>query len=507
MKTMTSNKILKSMAALVIMGAMMSGCAEEIEDVQPANQTVIQTTTISLAENASTRGVISSENGTTNFSAGDQIAVVYQNTNGETVKAVSEALTATDIINVGTAKFTVALTDPQPSSVVHYVYPAAMALDNLTDEVWINYAPLATQDGTLESLANNLALAVYEGTMSSAAILPGLATLENQLAIVKLKTIKDDADNDITANITNLTISDGSITYTVNRTAAAGPIYVAMRPTSGDITVKSIANNNKYIKTFTGKTLAQNTIYPINLSMPARYPLVATDANVSTEDFGCVLAANGNIYLNTVAAIADGTTAVAMIAYVGAAGSADTSHPTDNYRGLAIALTDAAYGCYFGADKTHWVSDNVSTMSEIKEALKGIANTTAMISDYGEGYAGYEAKNYSVPAPTGTSSWFLPSSGQWMKFFEAAGVDVAGWTSLNDWAPAPSDGAKADNMTKINTLLSAVGGNVLEGGYFTSAGYGNNLFWYVLFSSTDGVRLHNAEKTGPVLDVRSFLAF
>lgn len=269
MKTMTSNKILKSMAALVIMGAMMSGCAEEIEDVQPANQTVIQTTTISLAENASTRGVISSENGTTNFSAGDQIAVVYQNTNGETVKAVSEALTATDIINVGTAKFTVALTDPQPSSVVHYVYPAAMALDNLTDEVWINYAPLATQDGTLESLANNLALAVYEGTMSSAAILPGLATLENQLAIVKLKTIKDDADNDITANITNLTISDGSITYTVNRTAAAGPIYVVMRPVSSEATITFTASDGtkNYEKSVTGQELEMNKIYPINLKL------------------------------------------------------------------------------------------------------------------------------------------------------------------------------------------------------------------------------------------------
>ncbi len=257
------------MAALVIMGAMMSGCAEEIEDVQPANQTVIQTTTISLAENASTRGVISSENGTTNFSAGDQIAVVYQNTNGETVKAVSEALTATDIINVGTAKFTVALTDPQPSSVVHYVYPAAMALDNLTDEVWINYAPLATQDGTLESLANNLALAVYEGTMSSAAILPGLATLENQLAIVKLKTIKDDADNDITANITNLTISDGSITYTVNRTAAAGPIYVVMRPVSSEATITFTASDGtkNYEKSVTGQELEMNKIYPINLKL------------------------------------------------------------------------------------------------------------------------------------------------------------------------------------------------------------------------------------------------
>jgi len=268
---MTSNKKLKSMAALVIMGAMMSGCAEEIENVQPANQTVIQTTTISLADNACTRGTIASD-GSTAFSAGDQIAVVYQNTNGETVKAVSEALTSNDLFQEGaTAKFTVALTDPQPSSVVHYVYPAAMTLpsENMTEEVWISYESLATQDGTLASVANDLALALFEGTMSSAAILPGLATLENQLAIVKLKTIKDDADNDITANITNLTISDGSITYTVNRTAAAGPIYVVMRPVSSEATITFTASDGtkNYEKSVTGQELEMNKIYPINLKL------------------------------------------------------------------------------------------------------------------------------------------------------------------------------------------------------------------------------------------------
>jgi hypothetical protein len=271
MKTMTSNKILKSMAALVIMGAMMSGCAEEIENVQPANQTVIQTTTISLAENACTRGTIASD-GSTAFSAGDQIAVVYQNTNGETVKAVSEALTSNDLLQEGaTAKFTVALTDPQPSSVVHYVYPAAMTLpsENMTEEVWISYESLATQDGTLASVANDLALALFEGTMSSAAILPGSATLVNMLAIVKLNTIKDNADNDITANITNLTISDGYISYTVNRTAAEGPIYVAIRPVSSEATITFTASDGtkNYEKSVTGQELEMNKIYPINLKM------------------------------------------------------------------------------------------------------------------------------------------------------------------------------------------------------------------------------------------------
>ena len=44
--------------ALVVMGALISGCAEEVEDLQPSVcGTVTMKTTVSLSENASTRAL------------------------------------------------------------------------------------------------------------------------------------------------------------------------------------------------------------------------------------------------------------------------------------------------------------------------------------------------------------------------------------------------------------------------------------------------------------------
>ena len=59
--------------ALVVMGAFISGCAEETEDVQPsASGTVRMKTTVSLDERASTRAL--DADGKKTFAAGDQIA-------------------------------------------------------------------------------------------------------------------------------------------------------------------------------------------------------------------------------------------------------------------------------------------------------------------------------------------------------------------------------------------------------------------------------------------------
>jgi hypothetical protein len=97
--------------------------------------------------------------------------------------------------------------------------------------------------------------------------LPGIA-LKNQLTICKFK-IKNSGGTEITGNITGLTVSDGTNTYTVSRSAAAGPIYVAMLPVSSDKTLSFVANDasNSYYKNVTGKTLAVNNQYAINVTM------------------------------------------------------------------------------------------------------------------------------------------------------------------------------------------------------------------------------------------------
>lgn len=274
-------KIFLSVAALAVVGAMMSGCAEELEALQPANKTVTMKTTVGLGQSAVTRGAIDPANGTTTFTAGDRIAVIYQNASNETVKAVSEALTAADISADGeNATFSVELTAPKASGTVRYIYPAAMAAatiaaDAATDaSATVDNTALATQDGTLDNLANALDLALYDGTMTAEATLPTGVTLQNQLTILELKSIKDEGDNDITAEVNTLTVAVGTATtYTVSRTPAAGPIYVAMLPvaTAEDITFTAEVDGIVYNKTAAGKTLAKNKINPVNLSMASDF--------------------------------------------------------------------------------------------------------------------------------------------------------------------------------------------------------------------------------------------
>ncbi len=268
-----------SMAALFFVGAIITGCSTDDDSRsldQPASKTVTLTTTISMDGGATTRAL--TEEGVKTFAEGEQIAVVYTNTNSKRVKAVSNALVAGDITNGGkTAKITVMLTDPVAGS-VDYIYPAAMAKSNGSP----NLSALCMQDGTLATLASTLDYAKGSGTMTvsgSEYTLPAIA-LKNQLTICKFK-VKNSAGTEITSSITGLTVSDGTNTYTVSRAAAAGPIYVAMLPVSSDKTLSFVANDasNSYYKNVTGKTLEANNQYPINVTMTT-----GTTTNLSSLD-------------------------------------------------------------------------------------------------------------------------------------------------------------------------------------------------------------------------------
>ena len=156
--------------ALVVMGALISGCAEEVDDAQPSVGTVTMKTTVSLSENASTRAL--TEAGVKTFTAGDQIAVVYEQASG-TAKALSVALTDDDITNSGKdAAFTVTLSSPKANGKVRYIYPASMVADDVSatapgNDATIKWSNLNTQDGLLSSLESNLDLATFDGNMTA----------------------------------------------------------------------------------------------------------------------------------------------------------------------------------------------------------------------------------------------------------------------------------------------------------------------------------------------------
>ena len=275
-KAMNKTSKFLSMTILAVVGAIIAGCSSDdsYTDEAPQQPTntdhiVTVTTTVGFDEGdgAAARGTTRAlaADGTKTFVTGDRIAVVYTNTSDATVKVESETLASTDITESGKrASFTITLTNPKPNGSVKYIYPAAMAKDDGT----VNYDALATQDGTLTSLGSNLDLAVYYGTLTGNASLPTSTTLTNQLAILAL-TLKNSAGtSDITNNTTRVTLSDGSYSYTVSRQAVAGPIYVAIRPTSSaNIFVTATASPEYYVKSLNSKTYTAGNGYSVSWRM------------------------------------------------------------------------------------------------------------------------------------------------------------------------------------------------------------------------------------------------
>ena len=275
-----------SIAALALVGAVMTGCSSEDNfTAQPQQQVadkgnvVTMTATVGLGEQAGTRKLtIDGSKGVKTFAVGDEIAVIYHN-GTSFVKAVSHALVVGDITNEGkNATFTFDLETPNKSGDVLYIYPAAMAGDTGVDVTKLN-----TQEGTFDALQSKYDLCTNFGAWDGDN-LPSL-TLENLLAILAI-TLKDEAGtSDITSGTTKLTVSDGTNTYNVNREASDGPIYVAILPTtSANISIEAISSSQGYCKTLATKTYAANNGYSVSWRMTPATLLSTISSNYTAQN-------------------------------------------------------------------------------------------------------------------------------------------------------------------------------------------------------------------------------
>ena len=369
-----------SMAALLVVGAIMTGCSSDdnIDNPQqPANKdnVVTLTATVGFEANAGTRAV-NPTSGVKTFEGTNQIAVIYKNKSNETVKAVSTVFTPTG--DNTTATFTVSLTNPASDGAIRYIYPATMAKDVATDATitddaaTIDYSGLfSSQDGTLATLGTNYDLAVFDGSLSGTD-LPASATLTNPLAICKF-TFKDTGSSDI-PGITRLTVSNGTNAYSVNPTSALSEIYVAMKPVaSGNIAFTAATASKTYFRTVTGKSLVASKLYT-NITVGSMVELAV----------GKVIGYDGNIYASKTAA---GSNAAAVIVYLGS----DTKDATFK-NGLAIALADES-------GTMNW--STAKNTCEGKTAITG-------------------------------AKWCLPSQDQWKQMFKANGGNEEEYTGLNN---------------------------------------------------------------------------
>ena len=360
-----------SMAALLVVGAIMTGCSNEDNTgnpQQPVNNDnlVTLTATVSLDGGAATRAITPSSaqsgKGTKTFEAENSIAVIYEKTGGGIAKAVSTALTDEDLSSNGTkATFTVTLTSPATDGAIRFIYPATMATGDLTNvtttdaDATIDYSGLFdSQNGDLETLGHNYDLAIYDGALSGTSF-PASVTLTNPLAICEF-TLKDLESNNATIdNATTLTIKDGTNTYTINKPANSNslstPIYVAMKPVAATSMISfstsySTSDFTKiYKKNVKGKALGAGKLYPISVSM---YTL------------GSIICTDGSIYPTEDAALAAQKNPAAIILYLG-----DVTGVANCINGLALQLNEATDLNFSNAET--YCNDYTNRLLELRE--------------------------------------------------------------------------------------------------------------------------------------------
>ena len=295
------------LASLAIVSALTASCINQLEEPQQPQQgnSVTLTTTVGIKANPATKAL--GADGKKTFAENDQITFVYKNTSGQTTVAFTQ-LTASDISADGkTATISVTMDSPAENGQLRLIYPSSMAQYNIAndatidDEHTIDYQYLRnSQNGFLDNLGSNFDLAVYDGTMNGDQ-LPASITLANKLTICAYTIKNSDGTQDLTSTITNLTVSDGTDTYTIGRSAGVGPIYVAMKPvTDAEITLTATDENGQhYTKTVTNKTYAANNIYPLGMRMTETYKTYSTLPVGTLLKLGDQIALSTNKHINS----------------------------------------------------------------------------------------------------------------------------------------------------------------------------------------------------------------
>lgn len=353
------------------------------------------------------------------------------------------------------------------------------------------------------------------------------ASKSKQLEDGKYYVAAMDLKGEGAATLSSSSVSYGSTTGNQTVTVSGNTGTVSASVTSGSGCSVSVSGttititrstNNAFSATIT-VTIAASTNYnsttkAISVSGTAIDPGVAVGSATSSH-IGKIIGANGKIYDNVTLAN-QYSAARAMIVYVGSAGTADASSAT--YKGLAIALTDAStssawYGTSSSDCNSTCVYQNNTFSNHYGYAdMKGIANTNQMANKTGNcsshttHAAATAAKNYSstVAVPANCSQWFLPTSGQWLRFFRNSTLNLT-WS---DWGWAAGTGS--DNFNKVNKMFTDAGASsaVFSSGvgYWSSSGYGTNYAVGMWFHSSDGVSVSGHLKYYAPR-VRAFLAF
>lgn len=343
--------------------------------------------------------------------------------------------TANDLFTAATSAYAALL----PADYETYNYFSITEKSGYDAELDVEYAK-AFAISTTEKTAKATAIEQFSAEVAY-AYSNGFA-LQPQMAILNFTITGLTANTNVTATLTD---SDSEVISGTVPTNASGEATFAMGVAGGYYTINQLTltvGDNAIPLASGSKQLVAGKVY--NITRSAKLA-----AQASAGDVGKVIGADGRIYANASAAEAAKTTAVAMICYVGNAGTADASSAT--YKGLALALTDANNGSEV-AWCSHWSGTCLDTQYDNATRgndMAGIANTYALVSHATHTHnAASAARNYnSGTHPTGTSEWFLPSVGQWNKMITASG----GYETLRTNASLKSDNYWSSTEVKANS--------------------------------------------------------
>ena len=164
----------------------------------------------------------------------------------------------------------------------------------------------------------------------------------------------------------------------------------------------------------------------------------APAGNIANPVVGQIIGSDGKNY-DANATLPSGVTKVAKICYVGS----ETGEAAPYNHGLALALSDANDGdpCAWNTPNTD--AGHTKQASYIFTEESGLQYNDTHNSD---AYPAFKAAiaNNDTAAPTGCSSWFLPSGYQWKKMIDAAGLDNLGLTwGGYYWSSSENDASHA----------------------------------------------------------------
>ena len=473
---MKTKNIFKALAVAMLMPAMLltTACSSEDDFVNNTANTentinkgyaLPVTVNVTREGDAATRATF--DGSKLAFSAGDKLLV---RGNDNSVGGAGRFAGMLDYVSEGTFSGTI-YTENSYSGTADELFTAAnsnwvgAALFPSGYETYAFLSISGSGYSTSYSMSYNKAIAATKAAAVEQFSLETAKTYSSGFALSPQNAILNFTITGLTDGAKDVTLKNGSKNmFTGSVTPTSGTAAFALGARLDDpVNLKNVTltiGGTDIAIISTNKYLEAGKIYNISRNVLIVNPVV-----------GQVIGDNGKNYANAAAAVADGATACAIIAYVGS----DTGESAPYNHGLAIAMKDANNGnstmWMWNDSEPHYSAVNPHQYTDIADALAAKESGSSLSSGKNNGtYPAFQAAlansittetGISAAAPaTGTSGWFMPSIFQWNQI-------VNGLTGTT--TPFTTSQNVNLNYSAVNTKITAAGGVGLRSHYYWSS--------------------------------------